>query len=908
MKARAGILAALALLAAQTAAAQTAARQPLPPVGAVPARSDDIARPGVRAAALSGSIQVDGKLDDAAWAAVQPATDFLQFDPASGHPATQRTEIRFAYDDHALYIGARMYDDEGAAGVRSRLGRRDDGVEGDNIQFVLDTFHDHTGRTFFQVNPSGVKSDAGQAAAFMDPSWDPVWEAATQVDSLGWTAELRIPFSQLRFGETSTWGMQVWRYVERINELSMWAFWARDESGGPALFGHLEALDVPTRQLGVELLPYLVGRAERITPVQPDNPFLSDAKNSWRIGGDVKAILGSTLTLDATINPDFGQVEVDPAVVNLSAFETFFPERRPFFVEGSGLFGFGSMSCFFCSNTQSLSLFYSRRIGRRPQGFVSGAAEYVSMPENTTILGAAKVTGRTKGGWQLGVLNAVTGSERADAQSPLDTRFTEEVEPLTNYGVARVRRNFAQGNLQLGAIATSVVRRFDNDALRGLLTEHAEAVGVDWQAFWKNRAYSLMGQLALSNVAGDSAAIARIQRAPARYYQRPDRAARDNGFLTDGYDTSLGGMRGIGGYTRIAKQAGTWQWEAQANFRTPGFEANDLAFLTRTDYVQAGGNLRYQKTQPTKYTRYFGVTAGLQQQYNFEGDRTDGQYHASVYTDLQNFWSTGLFTLYRPETFDDRLTRGGAMVRKPALNFVGGHFGSDSRRKVVLNGNVEGGRTSEGGRDFSVGANARFKPASNLSIAIGPNFSRNSSVAQFVGRYNDPTATHFFDQRVIFAGLEQRTLSMTARVNATFSPTLTLEVFAQPFISSGDYDAFKEFTAPRTLDKHTFDASQVTALRTAAGRDSVYVIDADRNPGTQNISFRNPDFNVRSLRGNAVLRWEYRPGSTLFLVWQQQRSGQQSYGDFDLGRDAGAVFSANPDNIFLMKVSYWFGR
>ena len=872
--------------------------------------SADHPRPSAQATARSGEIQLDGALDEAAWAAAAPATGFLQQDPREGDPATQPTEVRFLYDDQALYVGARMHDSLAAAGVRTRLGRRDEFLEGDYLLLIFDTFHDHTGRTMFQINPSGVKYDAGQASAFVDESWDPVWEATTRVDSLGWTAELRIPFSQLRFpsADVQTWGMQIWRYTERIAESSMWAYWGKNESGGAPLFGHLESLAVPARQLGIEVLPYIVASAERVTPDDPDNPFDDGRAQRWRVGGDVKAILGSALTLDATFNPDFGQVEVDPAVVNLSAFETFFQEKRPFFIEGSGLFGYGSLNCYFCSNASSLSLFYSRRIGRSPQGFVSSPAEFTATPDNTTILGAAKVTARTGGGWQVGVLDAVTSAERADAQRADETRFTEEVEPLTNYFVGRVRRNFLDGDLQVGAIATSVIRRFDNHALRSLLTGHAEAFGIDWQALWKDRTYTWAGQLALSSVAGDSLAIQRLQRSPARYFHRPDRDAHGNGFLTNAYDPSLETMRGLAGYTRVAKQGGDLRFEAQGAFRTPGFENNDLAFLTRADYVWTNANVRWQRNRVTRHYRWLSFTLGGQRQYNFDGDLNDGQVHASVYYQLPSFWDFGAFVIRYPERTDERATRGGPAVLRSGGAFYSGNFSSDSRRALVLSMNAGTYRAHDGTHDYNVNAQLRFKPATNLSLSVGPSFSSGAYRSQFVSRFDDPAATHFHGQRVVFSNLDQRTLSMDTRVSATFSPTLTLEVFLQPLISSGEFSRFKEYTATRTLERRAFDDTQLTAVPASSGRDSLYVLDPDRDPGTANFSFRNPDFNFRSLRGNAVLRWEYRPGSTLYVVWQQQRSGEQRFGDFQLSRDAEGVFDARPDNIVMVKVSYWLGR
>jgi hypothetical protein len=416
-----------------------------------------------------------------------------------------------------------------------------------------------------------------------------------------------------------------------------------------------------------------------------------------------------------------------------------------------------------------------------------------------------------------------------------------------------------------------------------------------------------MGQIAFTNVAGDSLAIARIQRAPARYFQRPDRDDHENGFLTDAYDPSLESMRGFGGYTRIAKQTGDWQFETQANFRTPGFENNDAAFLTRADYVWGNGNVRWQLNRPTRYSRYVSVTAGGQRQYNFDGDMTDGQVHGSIFYQLLNYWSAGAFAIRFPERADERMTRGGPVVHRSPGTFMSGNIGSDARKALVLTVNGGGFRGQDGAREYNINTSLRFKPAANLSLTVGPSLSGGTSTAQFVDRFDDPSADHFHGQRVVFSDLEQRTLSMDTRISATFSPTLTLEVFAQPFISSGDYSNFKEYTAPRTTDRRLFGV-RISALPSTAGRDSVYVLDPDADPNTANFTFRNPDFNFRSLRGNAVLRWEYRPGSTLFLVWQQQRAERHPFGDFSLSRDAGGVFDPRPDNIFVMKVSYWFGR
>ncbi|HEX8693873.1 MAG TPA: DUF5916 domain-containing protein [Longimicrobium sp.] len=894
-------LAALLALAAP-AAAQNGAH----PAGATPR---------MQAVERTTPIVLDGVLDEAVWQGGTPATSFVQFEPDEGKPATQRTEIRLAYDAEALYIGARMFDSLGARGVTTRLARRDQSTESDNVQFVFDTYHDHTGRTVIQINPSGVKYDAGQASPSADPSWDPVWTAATRIDSLGWTAELKIPFSQLRFPRDSmqTWGMQVWRYVQRLNETSMWSPWGRRDQGGPQRFGHVEGLRAPRSRGRMELLPYVLSRARYVTPTQPGSPFQQDADYDVRMGGDVKYQLSSTLTLDATINPDFGQVEVDPAVVNLSAFETFFSEKRPFFVEGSGLFGFGDFWCINCSNVSSMTLFYSRRIGRSPQGLVTrGDAEFVHTPESSTILAAAKVTGRTRGGLQVGLLDAVTRSERALVQDTLGGRFTEEVEPASNYFVGRVKRNLRGGNLTVGAIGTSVIRRFDSDALERRLPGHAEAVGVDWEMWWKNRTYHLLGNFAVSNTSGDSLAILRLQRSSARYFQRPDRVSGGNALFSDVLDASATALRGYGGYLRMAKDAGDWQWEGAVNYRSPGFEVNDAAFLTRADYVWTLANVMRRWTTPTRLYRNWLAILGGQSEYNFDGDRTAAQLHFFTGGQSANYWNWGFYAELYPETNDDRLTRGGPVVREHGGRLLHGRVSTDARKPVVFSTAHDWFHYADGAYYYGANATVRVKPATNVQLSLGPSYSRQKSTTQFVLRRDDPTATHFMGQRALFADLDQNTFSMNTRLNWTFTPTLTLELFAQPFVFAGDYSRFKEFTGPRTTEKMVYGEDFGTlCFDEAANR---YTADpngdcaAEGTRSAQAFSFGNPDLNFRSLRGNAVLRWEYRPGSTLFLVWQQQRAGAMPFGDFDFGRDANAIFQQRPDNIFVIKASYWIGR
>jgi hypothetical protein len=516
--------------------------------------------PSVSASRRSAPIAIDGKLDEEAWLGAKVISDFTQVDPIQGQPATQRTEIRILFDDDALYIGAKMYDSAGASGVRTSLVRRDQAFNSDFIEIILDTFHDHLGRAIFDVNPSGsIQDQLGVGNSCCDTGWDPVWRATARVDSDGWTAEIRIPLSQLRFPRDSvqTWGLQIRRFIQRNNELDQWSYWKKTESGGPGRFGHLDGLQIkPRATRNLELQPYVVGRSKNVA-FTPGDPFNTGHQQSTRVGLDLKYLLSTNLTLDATFNPDFGQVEVDPAVVNLSAFETSFDEKRPFFVSSSGIFGDGGTDCFGCTNATALNTFYSRRIGRSPTGgdLANSAGPFADVPDATTILGAAKITGRTANGFTVGVLDALTGQANARVQFTDGSRGMQEVEPLTNYFVGRMKKDLMNGDLVVGGIATSVNRRMD-DTFSPRLNSHSEVVGTDVLYQWGDRRFSFRGNLAYSSIEGDPRDILARQQSSARYFQRPDRRSGAGGMFSNRLDSSATSMRGLGAYARLPATGG----------------------------------------------------------------------------------------------------------------------------------------------------------------------------------------------------------------------------------------------------------------------------------------------------------------------------------------------------------------
>ncbi len=867
--------------------------------------------PTAHAARRTGSIVIDGVLNDSAWAAAQPVTEFTQTDPEEGKPGTERTEFRFLIDDDALYVYAKLSDSKGAAGVTTRLVRRDEDFNSDFVHIIIDGFHDHLGRAFFELNPSGSKNDAlGIGLSCCDSGWDPIWQAATRIDAEGWTAEMRIPLNQLRFGNapTQTWGLQIRRYIQRRNEFQQWAFWRKNEPGGPNRFGHLDGLEIRKTARHLELLPYVAAKSSHVAS-QPNDPFNSGGEESMRAGLDLKYLLNSNLTLDATFNPDFGQVEVDPAVVNLTAFESFFPERRPFFVASSGVFGFGGFSCFFCSNVSSLSAFYSRRVGRAPTGtdLAYATGPFADVPDATTILGAGKITGRTSTGWTIGLMDAVTNREEATVQLADGSRTSRVVEPLANYFVGRVRKDLKQGAFVLGGIVSSVTRNLD-EAFTPRLTRHAEVVGADWSYSWKNRAYTWSGVTAISNLAGDPRVVYARQRSSARYYQRPDREARSTGgFFSNALDSTATTMRGGGLYSRLAKDAGNWMWEATVNARTPGFETNDVALQQRADYLWYSANIFRYWSKPGKWYRDFSIIAGAQQQQNSDGDMNDAQAHFFISSTTPQFWRYSAFYILRPAVMDDRLLRGGPVVKRLGGDFVQMSVSSDFRKPLGASVDAGFATNKSGGWGTNLGMHLRYRPSSRVAMSVGPSWDASGAIFQYVTAVRDSTATSSYGSRYIVSGLDQKQVAFDTRVNMTFSPTMTFELYAQPLIASGDYYHFKEFDAPRGAGFSIFgkDKGTVTPQTDASGAITQYTIDPDGTGPARAFTLQNPDFNFRSLRGSALFRWEYRPGSVLYVAWTHSRSSSIPLGNFEFSRDWNGLFDSRPDNIWLVKASWW---
>jgi hypothetical protein len=836
-------------------------------------------RTNVRAVRTAQAPVIDGRLTDDVWGTASPVSGFIQREPDEGAAASEDTEIRILYDDTALYVGARMFDAHPDLLVR-RLSTRDGSFDSDWIGIYLDPLHDKLTGVIFRVSSANAQQDMVlYNDSWTDSSWDAVWQSEVSVDDRGWVAEIRIPLSQLRFTGASqqTWGINVERYLQRRNENSFLRMVPKNESGIASRMVDLEGLDGLKPRRRLELLPYVATTGEFVTPARigaTRTPFNDGSQAFAAAGLDLKWGLTNNLTVTGTINPDFGQVEVDPAVVNLTAFETYFPEKRAFFLEGSQIFnnfGQGGANDAWGFHNTEPTLFYSRRIGRSPQ--VTASGDFVDVPAATTILGAAKLTGKTSSNWSLGFLDAVTGNETARVQDGR-LRGTALVEPLTNYVVARVQRDIG-GRAGAGFLMTATNRQLNDDRMRDSLVGQAYVVGGDGYLFLDHdRDWVLTGRLARSRVAGTASVIDRLQRAPQRYFQRPDAPHVS-------LDPTRTALDGYEGRLMLNRNTGIWRVNAALWGVSPGFESNDLGFHTTGDRGGAHVVWTLQNNTPGRVLRSRFLWIAKWYTWNGNHDlQSDGD-QVSFQMRFLNYWQTTLNVSTNRWTQDDRLTRGGPSAASPGGGFVNINGSTDSRQPLWFSGFYTQNWCHCDGGGYSTGVTVNYKPSSRLTISSGPNWNRNREPAQYVTSVTDPKATNTYASRYVFGALAQTQLTLQTRLTTLLSSKVSITLFMQPLIAAGHYTRFKELAIPRTYD---------------------FV------PYTPSPSFSNPDFSLGSLRMNAVFRWDLKPGSTLYAVWTRQQQDTSQPADFALRRNAAAMLSAPGDDVVLLKMAYWFGR
>ncbi|UAM97485.1 DUF5916 domain-containing protein [Polaribacter litorisediminis] len=834
---------------------------------------------------------IDGAILDDAWNAVEWSSDFTEKDPDEGTPPAYQTKFKVMYDAKYLYIAIRAFDAEPEL-IQQRLSRRD-GFQGDRVNVIIDSYHDQRTAFVFTTTAAGVKGEelASQNGSNWDDSYNPIWYTNAKVDDKGWTAEMKIPFSQLRFGkaEEQIWGFNVNRTIFRFQERSLWQRIPNTQTGFISEAGELHGLKnlVPQKQL--EIQPFTVLQQD-IYPKEIGNPFKTGSDFSLNAGLDAKIGITNDLTLDLTINPDFGQVEADPGAIALDGFQIFFREQRPFFVENFNIFDFE-----FANGRDNL--FYSRRIGRNPHRYATlNPGEFADVPQNSTILGAAKFSGKTRNGWSIGVLESVTANEYATIRQTDGTEREEIVEPMTNYFVARAQKDFNDRNSFIGGIFTATNRN-----LNGNFNEMRTAgytAGADFQHNWKDREYYIEGNTIFSHVLGSTEAITATQQTLRHNFQRTDATH----VSVDENKTSL---TGTGGRVEIGKNGGgNWRYNGGVIWRSPELELNDVGFLRRTDEIIQFGNLRYLWQVPTDIYRNINLSLEQSSDYDFGGNLNGMQFEAQGRISYINNWSTNSGFGLSINSYDNFFLRGGPRWRMPDTSFLYFFLNSDNSKLFSFTLGYTNRRSSENvvGRDRFV-IRTNYQPTDAFSMSFNIEYANLFDRTQYVTESSGIEVNN--DTRYILGRIKNQTLTTTLRLNYSFTPDISLQFYGQPFISKGQYTDLNYVLNP--LGESINDRISVYNEQQISFENDVYTIDENTN-GITDYSFSNPDFSFVQLQTNLVARWEYIPGSELFLVWARGSSGSAEVSDDLVDSVSDQVFRAPANDTFLVKFTYRFAR
>ncbi len=827
---------------------------------------------------------IDGKLDDECWTKGTWAGDYTQFIPNEGAKPTYPTEMNIQYDDKNLYIAFRAYDDEPDKILRLAGGRDD--IVGDMVGINFDSYRDYRTGFEFTITAWGQKVDLVLFNPMdWDFNWDAVWKGKVGMEDSAWVAELEVPFSQLRYSnqEEQVWGMHTWRWIERLQEESNWEKQSKTGPGMLYNYGELLGIKGLKKSRRLEIMPFALGDL-RTMEKEPGNPFADKGRN-WggNVGLDAKIGISSNFTVDLTINPDFGQVESDPSVMNLTAFETFYEEKRPFFLEGLTIFD---------NEFDNNSLFYSRRIGHSPSLTINpNDSLFVNSPENTTILSAIKFSGTTSKGLSVGLIQSVTANEYSKLSDLDGYRTSRKVEPLTNYMVARVQKGYKAGNTVVGGMLTSVNRFAGDNSSLDFLASDIYTGGLDLLHHFKDKEFFIDTRLIGSYVSGSKESITALQESSARYYQRP-------GADYLNYDTTNTRLSGYGGKFRIGKGSkGFWRYSAGVTWLSPGLELNDLGYMRTADVINQENEVSYFVNQPVSIFRTYNITLEQSNSWNFNGTFLGSGGHLSFTSQFTNQWSFGANVIYHSQAFDTRVLRGGYDMLMPSSAAIFGNIKTDPSKKIIA---ALGYRTEKSGNNSGSGYQLEpglsVRPITNLTIGITANYEENNNSLQYV------TTKYFhLGNKYILGTIDQKTLGLTFRLDLNVTPEFSVQYYGSPFVSRGSYSEFKHVTDPEASDYNNrfsvFNNPQVVG--------NTYGLDEDNDMVTDYF-IGNPDFNFHEFRSNLVAKWEYRLGSFIYLVWSSERTGRTGSSDASVGdsyRELGKIF---PNNIFLIKLNYWF--
>jgi hypothetical protein len=827
---------------------------------------------------------IDGKLNDECWTKGNWAGNFRQWLPNEGAKPTYPTNFNIQYDDRNLYVAIRSFDGEPHKILR-RAGVRDE-FAGEMAGVNFDSYHDYRTGFEFTVTGWGQKIDL---VLFnpnnWDLNWNPVWKVKTGLEDSAWVAEYEIPLSQLRYSgkDEQVWGLHVWRWISRLQEESDWEIQSKTGPGVLFNFGELHGIKGLTKSHRLEIMPYALGDFKTMKK-EPGNPFTGNGK---RLGGnaglDAKIGISSNFTVDLTVNPDFGQVESDPSVINLTAFETFYEEKRPFFLEGLTIFDY---------KFDNQSLFYSRRIGHAPSRPLSPNENlYIKTPDKTSILSAIKLSGTTSNGLSIGLIQSVTANEFARVSDKSGNKSSVKVEPLTSFTVARIQKGYNAGNTVIGGIMTSTNRDIDDKNIESLSND-AFTGGVDILHHWKDKEYYVDARLIGSYINGTKQAISLLQQSSARYYQRPGA-----GYLK--YDTTATHLNGWGGKLMVGKGAkGHWKYSTGATWLSPGLELNDLGYMNSSDEINQENVVSYLINKPVSILNTFEVSLEQFNSWNFNSLYLGSGAHLSFTSGFKNQWSLTANMIYHSKSVDTKILRGGYDMKMPQSLSLFGVLSTNPSTKLI--GNVQYMYTHAGSNsavNYEVAPGITYRPINNLKIGITANYMKNRDNLQYI-----TTVTSVPDNRYILGTIDQKTLGLTFRVDLNLTPEFSIQYYGSPFVSLGSYSQFKYVTNPEAKNySERFEVYDRPSLS-----DGNYQL-FDYAGGTRtDYSIADPDFNFHEFRSNLVAKWEYRLGSFIYLVWSSEKSGSTSASHASMGDSYKQLKSIFPNNVFLIKLNYWF--
>lgn len=817
--------------------------------------------------------KIDGKLDDECWKSVGTWDgDFIQQQPHQAAPPSQPTEVKILYDDKYLYFALKCHDYEPEK-MSPILGRRDEN-NGDMAGIAIDSYNDKQTAFEFNVTAAGQKVDLLHMGEYgWDFNWDAVWDGKSSIGDSAWYAEMRIPFTQIRFSNVKehVWGMHIWRWIYRLQEESQWKLIPVDAPAMVYIFGELRGInDIPYKR-NFEVMPYVRGK------------YIPNSENKQFFGAGIDGKIGltSNLTLDYTVNPDFGQVEADPSVLNLTSYEVFYDEKRPFFLEGNNILEY---------NVDNDMLFYSRRIGHAPsyEPDVSDN-ETLIMPENTAIINALKLTGKNKSGLSLGIINSMTAKESATIKSA-DNELKQVVEPFTNYFIGRVKQDYNKGSTTIGAMVNSTIRKIDDYQLENRLAQNSIVGGFDFEHNWQNRKYFVNAKGFASQVNGSEMAISRLQRSSQHLFLREDADHLD-------YNPDLTSLKGWGGALSGGKRSGKFRLVGDLNWHSPGLDFNDIGYMRQADYVKQEVSMLYNVNKPKGILLRYYFQLKQRHDWSFGGENLHDRLNAQMQLRFSNYWSFSTNLTREFNILDTRQLRGGPALRIDPNSAIGVIFQTNSSKPLLFATRLNFTRfddkiTWENSYDFAV--TWLINNQINLSVSTG--FISEIDNSQYIKQQTVDEIRQYFVGKI-----DRKTLYSTIRAEYFITPELSLQYYGSPYASIGKYLDFRRVEQSRARDLN----KRYAMLNVNENGDDKWVTDENGNV-ILDYAYESPDFNFQEFRSNFVLRWEYKTGSTLYFVWTNSGFSYEDKYNPSIWNSFKNISKVNSQNAFMIKLSYWF--